>query len=306
MSPLPDLFSTYELEIWISIAVSIVLGTATFLWAASAPTKVLPLDDFEPFPLVSKRIVSHDTIQLEFGLPTKTALLGLPVGQHVSIKFTDKASGKTIIRSYTPVSRKDTPGSFTLVLKVYKPNPPKFPNGGLMSQYLDSVKIGETVLVRGPKGHVEYLGKGKFTTKPLGKPLETRCARNFVFMAGGTGITPCLQVIHEMLNDNHVNIKLLYANQSPDDILLRDELDRLNTAHNDNFSVWYTVDKNTQKENAWKYDIGYIDTNMVQAHANFDSPQVQFMLCGPPPMIKFACLPALKELGYTEKNWTVF
>ena len=56
---------------------------------------------------------------------------------------------------------------------------PKFPDGGKMSQHLDSLKIGETVDMKGPKGHLSYLGKGKFTVKLMRKPLETRHAKHF-------------------------------------------------------------------------------------------------------------------------------
>lgn len=37
---------------------------------------------------------------------------------------------------------------------------PRFPEGGKMSQYLDSLSIGDTVDVRGPDGKVSYIGRG--------------------------------------------------------------------------------------------------------------------------------------------------
>jgi cytochrome-b5 reductase len=44
-------------------------------------------------------------------------------------------------------------------------------------------------------------------------------------IAGGTGITPMLQLIREMLQnpDESIELRLIFANQSEDDILLRDE-----------------------------------------------------------------------------------
>ena len=69
-------------------------------------------------------------------------------------------------------------------------------------------------------------------------------------------------------------------------------------------SLWYTVDR---AEKDWKYSEGFITKAMVEEHLMFDSDApTQFFLCGPPPMIKFACTPALKELGYSEKDWVVF
>jgi NAD(P)H-flavin reductase len=33
---------------------------------------------------------------------------------------------------------------------------------------------------------------------------------------------------------------------------------------------------------------------------------VQILMCGPPPMIKFACKPAFEELGYTDDMYLTF
>lgn len=41
---------------------------------------------------------------------------------------------------------------------------PKFPEGGKMSQYLDSLKIGDVVEFRGPSGLLTYTGKGNDLT----------------------------------------------------------------------------------------------------------------------------------------------
>ena len=35
---------------------------------------------------------------------------------------------------------------------------PKFPAGGKMTQYLENLKIGDTIDVRGPNGKIEYIG----------------------------------------------------------------------------------------------------------------------------------------------------
>ena len=48
-----------------------------------------------------------------------------------------------------------------------------------MSQHLDSLNIGDTIEMKGPKGHLEYFGSGKFTVKKMRKPLETRNAKHF-------------------------------------------------------------------------------------------------------------------------------
>ena len=158
----------------VATAVAVLLG-AIFLFKSKRAPTVLPLDDFQPFKLVRKEVLSHDTARFTFGLPTGH-VLGLPTGQHISLRFfeQDKDTGKStqVMRSYTPVTDNNTVGEVSLVIKVYRAGVhPKFPDGGKMSQHLDSLKIGDTIDIKGPKGHMEYLGNGgNFWVKPIGKP----------------------------------------------------------------------------------------------------------------------------------------
>ena len=64
-------------------------------------------------------------------------------------------------------------------------------------------------------------------------------------LAGGTGITPMLQLVREVVRDpsDSTQLALLFANQTPGDILLKDELDGLAKTHSDRFELRYTVDR---------------------------------------------------------------
>jgi cytochrome-b5 reductase len=270
--------------------------------------ETLPLDDFVAMPLIRKEVLSHDTAKFTFALPSPDHVLGLPTGQHVSLKYY-MADKTAVQRSYTPVSDNTTVGEFSLVIKVYKPLPPKFPEGGKMSQHLDAMKIGDTILVHGPKGHTEYKGSGKFSVKPLGKPMEQRYSRHIGLMAGGTGVTPMLQVLHHIFRDpkdTTTQVRMIYANQTEEDILVRKELEELQSKFPNRFTLWYTVDRAENEK--WAYDVGFINQAMVEQHLMFPKnvKDAQFFMCGPPPMIKFACLPALQALGYSEKDWVIF
>jgi NAD(P)H-flavin reductase len=125
-------------------------------------------------------------------------------------------------------------------------------------------------------------------------------------IAGGTGITPILQVINAVLKDpeDTTQISLLYANQTPDDILLRAQLDALAAKH-DNFRVWHTVSRPREGEE-WPYSTGYISEDMIREHLFPAGPAVMCGLCGPPAMINVACLPNLKKLGYTDEQCVIF
>nr|CAG4645048.1 EOG090X0BKI [Leptodora kindtii] len=225
----------------------------------------------------------------------------LPVGQHVYLSA--KVNGQLIIRPYTPVSSDDDKGYMDLVVKVYFKNVhPKFPDGGKMTQYLEDLPIGETIDVRGPSGLLIYKGLGTLAVKPEKKaPASLHSVKKLNMIAGGTGITPMLQLIHHILKDpeDKTNMALLFANQTEEDILMRPELEEAVSSAPDRLRVWYTVDRPPAE--GWKYSTGFVSAEMIAEHMFPPSDDMYVLMCGPPPMINFACQPNLDKLGFSSK-----
>ncbi|KAL6480852.1 hypothetical protein MHYP_G00118850 [Metynnis hypsauchen] len=255
-----------------------------------------------PLPLIEKEEITHDTKRFRFGLPSSVHVLGLPVGQHVYLSA--RVSGSLVIRAYTPVSSDEDQGFVDLVVKVYYKNThPNYPEGGKMSQYLNDMKIGDTIDFRGPNGLLVYNGNGQFAIRPDKKSdARARKFRHVGMIAGGTGVTPMLQLIRCITADPTDNTKcsIIFANQTEKDILLRKELDEVLRNHPDKLNLWYTLDKPPQA--GWKYSAGFVDTAMIKEHLPPPANDVLIVLCGPPPMIQNACLPNLTKLGYKEEN----
>lgn len=114
-----------------------------------------------------------------------------------------------------------------------------------MSQYLESLKIGDTIQVRGPSGRLQYLGNGKFSIKKLrNEPPQIVKVNKVNMIAGGTGITPMLQLIRHIAKDkdDKTQLALLFANQTEKDILVRNELEEVAKNNPDQFKLWYTLD----------------------------------------------------------------
>ncbi|XP_039196321.1 NADH-cytochrome b5 reductase 2-like isoform X1 [Crotalus tigris] len=254
-----------------------------------------------PLSLMEKVDISHDTRRFRFALPSPEHILGLPVGQHVYLSA--KVSGNLVIRAYTPVSSDEVKGYVDLVIKVYRKNVhPKFPEGGKMSQYLDIMKIGDTMDFRGPNGLLVYKGSGKFAIK-LDKKSEAKMkfVKHLGMIAGGTGITPMLQLIRHITKDPTDKTKcyLLFANRTEQDILLKPELEDVAANHSDQFKLWYTLDR---PPHGWKYSTGFVTANMIKDHLPPPSGDTLILMCGPPPMIQFACQPNLEFLGYAKES----
>lgn len=293
--------------------ITIVIGIAIFLFIVFIvkrlniePQEKKLLITLEPEKRVSVRLIAkenitHDTRRFVFGLPSKDHLLGLPLGKHVFLSATK--DGKYFSRPYTPVSLENQMGSFDLVIKVYNAGVhPKFPEGGKMSQYLESLNIGDSVDIKGPKGRLHYKSPGVLNVKNLVGPNQKDITvRKIGMIAGGTGITPMYQIIQAIINNpnDSTEMWLLFANQCEEDILMRKELEILSERHGDRFKLWYTLDRPADK---WMYSKGYIDTEMLINHIPSPAKDTVVLLCGPIPMIDFCCFPSLKSVGFDIEN----
>lgn len=86
-------------------------------------------EKWQSFKLIDIKHISHDVRRFRFALQSKKHIVGLPIGQHISLKYVDE-EGKDVIRSYTPVSSNDDKGYIDFVIKVYFKNTnPRFPDG---------------------------------------------------------------------------------------------------------------------------------------------------------------------------------
>ncbi|KAJ3577719.1 hypothetical protein NPX13_g2846 [Xylaria arbuscula] len=216
--------------------------------------------------------IASNVYLLSFELPSEKTVLGLPVGQHVTIKA--DVNGKSVSRSYTPVSNNTDLGCLKLVIRCY-------PDGQLTGQYLQKLELGDEVAFRGPKGAMRY---------------KRGLTKRISMVAGGTGITPMYQLIRAICEDDEdtTQVSLIYANRSPEDILLLKELNSFARRYPKNFKVWYMVDKAPA---GWKYGEGYVNADVMKRHLYAPNADTKLFLCGPPGMIN-ACKKTAASLGF--------
>ncbi|XP_003993020.1 NADH-cytochrome b5 reductase 2 [Felis catus] len=264
--------------------------------------RCITLQDSEtkyPLPLIEKEHISHNTRRFRFGLPSPDHVLGLPVGNYIHLLA--RIDGALVVRAYTPVSSDDDQGFVDLIIKIYCKNVhPNYPEGGKMTQYLENMKIGDTVLFRGPTGRLFYHEPGTFSIKPYKtSDPEEKVVSHLGMIAGGTGITPMLQLIRHITKnpDDRTRMSLLFANQTEEDILVRKELEEVARTHPEQFSLWYTLDRPPV---GWKYSSGYITANMIKEHLPPPGQSTFILVCGPLPLIQTAAHPNLEKLGYTK------
>lgn len=145
------------------------------------------------------------------------------------------------MRSYTPISGDHQPGYFDLLIKSYP--------AGNISRHMASLAVGQTIRVKGPKGAFVY---------------TPNMARHIGMVAGGTGITPMLQVVRAIVRGRAAGdvtqVDLIFANVTEQDILLREDLDQL-AREDKGFRVHYVLDRPPE---GWTGGVGYVTAEMLQ------------------------------------------
>lgn len=251
-----------------------------------------------PFKLQKKTVLSRDSFMLDFALPTKDHVLGLPTGKHMFMSAV--IDGETVLRRYTPISSNYDVGCVKFVIKAYRPCE-RFPRGGKMSQYLDNMKEGEYLDFRGPVGEFEYVKDGKFFLEG-----EPHTGSKFNMIAGGTGITPCMQIAAEILRNTQdkTEISLIFACREEGDLLMRSTLDEWAANFPQKFKVHYILSDSWPTD--WKYSTGFVDKQLFDEYLFEPADDVYNLMCGPPIMLDKGCRPNLEKLGHTKASMFSF
>lgn len=175
-------------------------------------------------------------------------------------------------RPYTPIEITDD--KLVFAVKIYPQ--------GLLSNYLYSLKVGDTVTLS------DNVLKRKYKQKEF---------RDTLLIAGGTGITPMLQLINK--KDNFV---LINCNLTEDDIFLEDKIDK-------SVLTFHVIENlNTKKD---RYYSGKINKGILEEIIKIEKELLcDFVyVCGPPGFMECVCGPKkgveqgelsgiLKEIGF--------
>jgi ferredoxin-NADP reductase len=209
---------------------------------------------------------------------TRSLVLDVPewtghlAGQHVDIRLTAE-DGYQAQRSYSIASAPEDPN---LVLTVERLD------DGEVSPYLtDVLQPDDQLELRGPIG-------GYFTWRVAdGGPL--------LLIAGGSGIVPLMAMIrHRAAHASSVPTHLLYSSRDFDDIIYRQELERL-AAADPTLTATYTLTRSQPP--GWNGYARRIDRAILAEVAWPPSECPQAFICGPTALVE-GVASALVDLGH--------
>ena len=212
----------------------------------------------------------------------KSLILDLPdwethlAGQHVDVRLTAE-DGYQAQRSYSIAS---PPGEKRLMLTVERIE------DGEVSPYLtEGLHVGDRLELRGPIGG--YFIWDTRDVKDDGPPL--------FLAAGGSGVAPLMAMIrHRASTGNKVPTRLLYSSRSYEEVIYREELDRL-SAHDPTLRVTHTLTR--RRPPNWTGYGRRVDRALLADTAWGPAEKPLAFTCGPTAFVETVAT-YLGELGY--------
>lgn len=234
-------------------------------------------------PRIAWRVATVRAVRQE---TTRTRTLFLDVlgwpghlaGQHVDVRLT-AADGYQTQRSYSIAS---PPEEKLIALTVEE-----LEDGEVSSYLCSELRQGDELELRGPIG-------GYFVWRvPDGGPL--------LLVAGGSGIVPLMAMLRhraaalaERTARQAVPARLLYSSRSFDDVIYRDELERM-ASNDDSLRIVHTITRDAPSD--WTGARRRIDRAMLEEIGWPPSDEPRIFVCGPTPMVE-AAASALVETGH--------
>jgi ferredoxin-NADP reductase len=204
-----------------------------------------------------------------FSLPARHAHRA---GQHYDIRLTAE-DGYRAQRSYSIASPPERAGEIDLTVERVE--------DGEVSAFMHEVlAVGDRIEVRGPIG-------GYFVWEAaMGGPL--------LLVAGGSGVVPLMAMLrHRAAAGSAAPARLLYSSRTYDDVIYREELDRL-AARKDSFELFHTLTRS--KPEGWTGFDRRIDTRMLADVSRLYGAKALTFICGPTALVESAAN-GLLELG---------
>ncbi len=193
-------------------------------------------------------------------------------GQHVDLRLTAE-DGYSVERSYSIASEPERAGEIEITVERI--------SDGEVSPFLHDIVVpGDRFEVRGPIG-------GYFVWEAsLGGPL--------LLVAGGSGVVPLMAMLrHRAYVSPSVPTRLLFSSRHLEEIIYRDELDRLAGA-SEGLEIVHTLTRS--QPSGWTGYAGRIDDRMLTQVIQPLGVQSRAYICGPTALVETAAN-ALVRLG---------
>jgi ring-1,2-phenylacetyl-CoA epoxidase subunit PaaE len=230
---------------------------------------------FHPLVVSEIKKLTKDCVQVSFAIPNefKKEFTFLP-GQYIT--FEHQFGKESLRRSYSICSIPEDENISVAIKHI---------SGGKFSTYANKeLKTGAILNAMKPTGNFLI-------------PSSNSSKNHIVLFAAGSGITPIISIIKQLLKSQvETSISLFYGNRNTESIIFREELEALKNKFLSRFDIHYVFSKEKIGSPLFYGRIDNLKCNKFSG-VFFNTQEVDsFMLCGPSEMI-FSVKQSLTNLG---------
>lgn len=182
-------------------------------------------------------------------------------GQHITIK--KELNSEEVRRSYSICSSKES-NSFSIGIKSIE--------NGTFSKFAQSIQVGDSFEIYPPEGHFTY------------EPSKLQ-DRNIAAFAAGSGITPIMSIMKEVLEKTNAKFMLVYGNKTITETMFHKQITDLLEQYPDRLIVQFIYSQK-EEDNSLFGRIEKSTINFMLRNKYKDIPFGAFYLCGPEEMTK--------------------
>lgn len=188
-------------------------------------------------------------------------------GQYLTLK--KQINGEELRRSYS-ISSYQGDADIQVTSKM-------IPNGKMSTYLFKELAVGDDLEVMPPDGNFVLDGM-----------------QDVVLFAAGSGITPILSILKDVLYNSEHQIQLFYGNRSEEEIIFKSQLEQLREEYSSRLLVQHYLSSNGER----------LDTDRVEAIVNGfgeGKNQSAYFICGPEGMIQ-STQSAIESAGVAPSN----
>jgi len=221
---------------------------------------------FHPIKVKNIYKETDDCSVISFDVPSDLSTeFAFRQGQHLTLKAL--IDGEDVRRSYS-LCTSPREQEWKVAVKLIP--------GGMFSTYVNEVlKMGDTLEIMAPSG-------------TFGIPVDTEKAKNYLFFAAGSGITPIISMIKTHLAaEPSATCKLFYVNKTAKSVIFKEELEQLRNTYFGRLQIYYFLTK--EKRDIDLFNGRFNDEKMkVLTQTFIDIPDTsEVFLCGPEKMVNY-------------------
>ena len=220
---------------------------------------------FHSLKVAEVRRETPDCVSVAFEIPEDASIFrNFLAGQYLTLRTA--IDGEDIRRPYS-ICSSPIEGTLRVAIK-------KIPGGKFSTYANERLKAGDTLEVLPPSGNFHV-------------PIDPNHKKRYIAFAAGSGITPVLSILREILvREPNSSFTLFYGNRTTESIIFREALEGLKNKYLQRFSLFHILSREDQGSDLLSGRIDLAKLPLIFPGLIDPLLQDEYFLCGPLEMVQ--------------------